>query len=310
MLISRLKTGNGLRRCKRAGVRLASMAVRAPAPAICAVQIAPREDKRDEVERWLSEGRVILEKTLRSHRAASSAVAAHIVGSDVRSCFHWVHMPSSSEKHPDTVAIVFTSDTDLSLWRQSPQRAAWLESGVQRGLAKDDASMLIDAERIQLQKDDGSLGGWLPSEGDADAAAGRRDLVAPPPSWKVAATVLLAMYPVQELNRVLVLPTLAASPLWAELHPTVQVFAACAWTCGAVTVVLLPHARQTSEGIGFIGGSRGCPDPASLARATGKLLLLYGGLVVVGLGLSAAVGPVRPAGVWSSLPPQKGSASA
>ena len=33
----------------------------------------------------------------------------------------------------------------------------------------------------------------------------------------------------------------------------------------------------------------------------GSLLLVYGGLVVVGLGVSAAVGPVRPAGVWSSL---------
>ena len=34
---------------------------------------------------------------------------------------------------------------------------------------------------------------------------------------------------------------------------------------------------------------------------SGSLLLVYGGLVVVGLGVSAAVGPVRPAGVWSSL---------
>ena len=32
--------------------------------------------------------------------------------------------------HPDTVAIIFTNDNDLSLWRQSPRRNAWLESGV------------------------------------------------------------------------------------------------------------------------------------------------------------------------------------
>ena len=177
------------------------------------------------------------------------------------------------------------------------------QSGVQRGLAKDNASMLIDAERIQLQKDDGSLGGWLPSESD-QAEDGRRDLVAPPPSWKVAATVLIAMYPVQELNRVLLLPMLASSPHWAAVPPTIQVFVACAWTCGAVTVVLLPHARQMSERVGFIGGSHGCPGPAALARASSKLLLLYGGLVVVGCGVSAAAGPVRPAGVWSSLPGQ------
>eukprot|EP00321_Phaeocystis_globosa_P002491 CAMPEP_0118846454 /NCGR_PEP_ID=MMETSP1162-20130426/92454_1 /TAXON_ID=33656 /ORGANISM="Phaeocystis Sp, Strain CCMP2710" /LENGTH=97 /DNA_ID=CAMNT_0006778631 /DNA_START=1 /DNA_END=290 /DNA_ORIENTATION=+ len=97
------------------------------------------------------------------------------------------------------------------------------------------------------------------------------------------------MYPVQELNRVLLLPLLASSPQWSALEPTVQVFAACAWTCGAVTVVLLPHARSLSERVGFIGGHRGCPAPAALARASASLLLVYGGLVVVGMGVSAAV---------------------
>ena len=57
------------------------------------------------------------------------------------------------------MAIVFTNDNDLSLWRQSPRRNTWLESGVERGLALNDNSMLIDAEKITLQKDDGSLGG-------------------------------------------------------------------------------------------------------------------------------------------------------
>ncbi len=165
------------RRCQRArlamfharsAARLLSAMVHAPpAPAICAVQIAPRHDRREEVESWLKDGRTILEQTLHSHRANSTTSKAHIVGSELRSCFHWVHMPSSSESHPDTVAIVFTSDTDLSLWRQSPARTEWLESGVQRGLAADNASMLIDAEKIQLQKDDGSLGGWLPSREEA-----------------------------------------------------------------------------------------------------------------------------------------------
>ena len=36
------------------------------------------------------------------------------------------------------------------------------------------------------------------------------------------------MYPVQELNRILLLPLLASSPQWSLLSPTVQVFAACA----------------------------------------------------------------------------------
>ena len=48
--------------------------------------------------------------------------------------------------------------------------------------------------------------------------------------------------------------------------------------------------RAASKVTHFIGFDR-----------VGSLLLVYGGLVVVGLGVSAAVGPVRPAGVWSSL---------
>lgn len=41
------------------------------------------------------------------------------------------------------MAIIFTNDVDLSLWRQSPRRNTWLESGVERGLALNEASMLI-----------------------------------------------------------------------------------------------------------------------------------------------------------------------
>ena len=181
------------------------------------MQLQPKEGKRAELEEWLIEGRTLLEKTLHSHRSKASVPGSWIVGSSVRSCYHWVHIPSTSSKRADTVAIVFTNDSDLSLWRQSPLRAGWLASGVGRGLAHDGQSMLVNAEKITLQKDDGSLGGWLPS------SEGQRDLVAPPPPWKVAATVLLAMYPVQELNRMFLLPALATSSTWEGLPATVQV---------------------------------------------------------------------------------------
>ena len=282
----------------------------APSPAICAVQLAPKPEKRAELEGWLCEGRLLLEKTLHAHRDKANVPAAAIVGSDVRSCFHWVHVPSSDEVHPDTVAIVFTSDNDLSLWRQSPERVEWLASGVARGLARDNTSVLVEAEKITLHKDDGSLGSWLPNQGQQ----GQRDLVPPPPTWKVAATVLIAMYPVQEANRLLLLPLLASSPAWASMPPTLQVFGACAWTCGAVTILLLPHARTASEGIGFIGGQKGCPGPQALASATVRLLLLYSGLIGLGMAANSVASRVKqtslPAdppsstsnGVWSALP--------
>ena len=87
----------GLQRC----VRFASIQLRAPAPAICAVQISPKHERRGEVEDWLREGRDILQATLHSHRPPISVNAsAYIVGSDVRSCFHWVHIPAASQDHP------------------------------------------------------------------------------------------------------------------------------------------------------------------------------------------------------------------
>ena len=83
----------GLQRC----VRFASTQLRAPAPAICAVQISPKHERRGEVEDWLREGRDILQATLHSHRPPISVnTSAYIVGSDVRSCFHWVHIPAAS----------------------------------------------------------------------------------------------------------------------------------------------------------------------------------------------------------------------
>ena len=71
-------------------------------------------------------------------------------------------MPSSDlAAAPDTVAIVFTRADDLHLWRSSEERRAWLERGAE--LATEGASsVLIDAEKITLERDDGSLGGWLP----------------------------------------------------------------------------------------------------------------------------------------------------
>ena len=78
----------------------------APAPAICAVQLAAKRGHEAELEAWLSEGRQLLEQTLHSHRDKAAVPSAHIVGSEVRSCFHWVHIPSThKEAGVDTVAI-------------------------------------------------------------------------------------------------------------------------------------------------------------------------------------------------------------
>jgi antibiotic biosynthesis monooxygenase (ABM) superfamily enzyme len=234
---------------------------------------------------WLCEGRNLLEKSLRARRPADSVPQSSIIGRasmHSQSCYQWIHIPSEDlSRQPDTVAIVFTRDDDLSLWRSSEERQAWLERGAE--VAADKSSVLIDAEKITLQRDDGSLGGWLPSRDGSGAA---EQSLPPPPSWKVAATVLLPMFVVQETNRALLLPTLCETEVWMSLPPTVQMFTACSWTACTVTMLLLPPARTLVERIGFIGGAQGCPDARGLARGGGMLLLLY--CAVVGIGVAAS----------------------
>jgi len=46
----------------------------------------------------------------------------------------------------------------------------------------------------------------------------------------VAATVLVAMYPMQELNRLLILPALSSLPMWQALSPAPQLWIVCAFT--------------------------------------------------------------------------------
>ena len=203
------------------------------------------------------------------------------------SCYQWIHIPSDDYRDggADTVAIVFTRNDDLHLWRASDERRAWLTRGAR--LAADDESVLVDAEKITLQRDDGSLGGWLPSR---DGSGTAEQSLPPPPSWKVAATVLLPMFCVQEANRALILPTLATTAAWSSLPPTLQMFCACSWTAGTVTMLLLPHTRQLVERIGFIGGEKGCPNAKGLARSGAVLVMLYGGVVALALAASETTG--------------------
>jgi len=233
-------------------------------------------------------------------------------------CYQWVHIPSQLEGQPDIVAVVFTLREDLQRWRQSDERRDWIRRGerfvtdrakfaASQQPGGGGSSVLERALEVQLQKDDGSLGGWLPH---TQAAEGGAPPPPPPPSWKVAATVLVAMYPMQECNRLVALPALAGWPLWEALGPATQLWAVCAWTCGLTTVALLPIARRYTESIGFIGGARGCPDAKQLAsRAVPLLLLAYGATIGVGAALVVALDrgesdarpPIRKAAAATSM---------
>ena len=339
----------------------AAAAREAPAvsPAMCAMHLTPVADRRRDFEVWLQEGREVLSATLAEERAPSSIPSARLLLGNSTSepesavryseesraaaaaqamerCFHWIHVPSQQPGvQPDLVAIIFTSESDLAIWRASTARAEWLRRGeslarkvaaptsldgspalaaMAESMAADapaassgatgvgaaatatssGESFVKDTHAFSFVRDDGSLGGWLPADGK------NGDVEAPAP-WKVAATVLPAMYAMQEVNRLLLMPGLdVASPnAWGSLPPSAQLFVACAFAAGGTTFVLLPYARQFTESIGLIKAAapkagQSAPPPPPLSRSMPPLLLAYALLIGAGVVASHLVATNAP----------------
>ena len=223
-------------------------------------------------------------------------VSLHTPSQAAEQRFHWIHVPATEVDRPDTVAIVFTHKRDLEEWRVSAERESWLQRGA--ALARRE-HLLKAASAFQLTRDDGSLGGWQ-GVGTGGAAAGGD--AQPPPAWRISATVLLAMYPMQELNRLLLLPALGCSDAWCALPASAQLWATCAWTCLSVTAVLLPPARSYTQRVGFMPSAGGEEDgeaqqqqqhaspSARAAFSAAGVPLAYAASVGVGIALSVAVG--------------------
>lgn len=311
------------------------------APAMCAMQLTPVTERRDEFDAWLQDGREVLAQALSARRPPSSVPSSRVLlgsgttrskASDtsqdsalgaalhsephvLQRCFQWIHVPSGDGIAPDLVAIIFTRESDLAHWRASAERTEWLAAGdalarkeptgpaavlgsalgsVAAGGGHEGAgprSIMKDAQAISFTRDDGSLGGWLPQHtsaerrGDAASADGAPGA---PPAWKVSATVLLAMYPMQELNRLLLMPSLdAMSPsLWGGCPPSVQLFVACALAAGGTTFFMLPNARRFTERIGFMHTA----GPLARAQlvAVSSLVAAYAALMGLGVAASSA----------------------
>ena len=236
-------------------------------------------------------------------------VSLHTPSHAAEQRFHWIHVPATEVDRPDTVAIVFTHKRDLEEWRGSAERESWLQRGAT--LARRE-HLLKATSAFQLTRDDGSLGGWLPADGLGGGGGGADGVgtggaaaggdAQPPPAWRISATVLLAMYPMQELNRLVLLPALGCSDAWCALPASMQLWATCAWTCLSVTAVLLPPARGYTQRVGFMpapatGGEGGggaheqhTPPSVRTALAAAGVPLAYAVSVGAGTALSMAMG--------------------
>jgi hypothetical protein len=121
---------------------------------------------------------------------------------------------------------------------------------------------VLTARATAINVDDGSLGGWLPVDrqraagpGGAGGAAVAGGAI---PPWKVYIAVVLAQYPLYELNILVVLPALdALGPEYTlgftTLPQAVRGLAVATWTSAGAVFVTLPAAQRALRAYGFIG---------------------------------------------------------
>lgn len=105
-------------------------------------------------------------------------------------------LPPGADRDELVVAFSFDSAEELSAWEHSPERAAWVAkaSGLTAGPAT--AHSLSGLESIF----------------SAPLRAS-----SPPPRWKTAVVIAIALYPMAFLVSWLVAPQIAEWPLWAKV---------------------------------------------------------------------------------------------
>ena len=209
-----------------------------PAILVCTSKVVPKHQRRD-YDAWLAEGKALIEQVLED-KDCQAGVTRWRPEDLPAGRFSWVHFPADREVRrpgvrpkPDrrtglahvrhggapkteTVAVVFQRHDDLERWRRSRRREEWLRRGGRFGGGGGEAgedAWRLNARVSSIDADDGSLGGWLPADAEESNRRGNTDASpTPAPSpWKVYAAVVLAQYPLYELNALLFLPALDAA---------------------------------------------------------------------------------------------------
>ena len=282
-----------------------------PAILVCTSKVVDAS-ARGDYEAWLAEGKLLI---------------ADALGDDSRR-FSWVHFPgggggvgggvgvgvgvgvgagavvgtpSSRSLRPETVAVVFQRRDDLERWRRSASRAEWLARGERFNGADvgsgDKAKTMVTARASSIGVNDGSLGGWLPAEPISLIAETRTEPEETAskhsssiPAWKVYAAVVLAQYPLYEVNALLILPGLDAANVaaWAALPQPAKGMLVQAWTSIAAVFGTLPATQRLLRAYGFFRG--GGSEKAKTVIATALTAGTFGVAVAGGLAVEPAAG--------------------
>ena len=287
-----------------------------PAILVCTSKVVSTE-QREDYEAWLTEGKTLIDAVLKDKdcQAGLSVPAGRRPLPEGR--FSWVHFPAAGgETKPivkglkklhrpessddvsrteslehvrhsgapncETVAVVFQRQDDMERWTHSNRRAEWLKRGERFNGGDPEGALKARANVIDL--DDGSLGGWLPATATGDSQ--HAPVV---PSWKVYVAVVLAQYPIYELNMLLFMPGLEAagdSTAWfMGLTQPARGAVVQSWSSAMAVFITLPLAQKLLRWYGFMGAKG-----------------IEGGGTALGAALTAGTAAASVGGFWLMKP--------
>ena len=287
-----------------------------PAILVCTSKVVSTE-QREDYEAWLTEGKTLIDAVLKDKdcQAGLSVPAGRRPLPEGR--FSWVHFPAAGgETKPivkglkklhrpessddasrteslehvrhsgapncETVAVVFQRQDDMERWTHSNRRAEWLKRGERFNGGDPEGALKARANVIDV--DDGSLGGWLPATATGDSQ--HAPVV---PSWKVYVAVVLAQYPIYELNMLLFMPGLEAagdSTAWfMGLTQPARGAVVQSWSSAMAVFITLPLAQKLLRWYGFMGAKG-----------------IEGGGTALGAALTAGTAAASVGGFWLMKP--------
>ena len=278
-----------------------------PAILVCTSKVVNSETRGD-YEAWLVDGKRLIEEVLYDKDCQAGLAESAEKNQEPHHRFSWVHFPAvtngryetretethanetSSHRHKrltrastgasvshvqhsgapacETVAVVFQRHDDLERWRHSNRRAKWLKLGERFG---SDAA--VTSRATSIDTDDGSLGGWLPADVSSNESKSTTNTTSPA-AWKVYLTVLLAQYPLVEINGLVLLPLVDALDVAAftDLSQPLRMLLVQSWTSFAAVFVTLPAAQWGLRKSSFLEGGTNLLGVGSVVVAYGAVV--------------------------------------
>jgi antibiotic biosynthesis monooxygenase (ABM) superfamily enzyme len=174
-------------------------------PKILVIEKTVPEAKRAEFLEWQQKAPKLFEQVVGHNRVIH---------------FHRKANPEAGLR--DLILVVYRTEEDRIAFEESEIYKEWKNSGKE----------LQIQERTYVKLDD--MGGWMqPTE-----------LASPPPKWKLACTIIMAIYPTQQFMSHMVIPVIFSQPWMPHMPMPVQVFASFVCVVPVMVTISMPLATK------------------------------------------------------------------